>query len=421
MDLDLARSFLIALLIGALVGIDRERKKATEPGHSFGGIRTHILLALVGAASARLAVELAMPWTFPVTLAVVGAAVVASYIHQNRDQADAHGLTSEVAAIAVFLLGAMVVVGEPELAVALGVVTSAVLAYKQPLHGAVQRLDAQDLFAGLKLLIASFIVLPLLPDTAVDPWQAINPYRLWLLVILISALSLAGYVAVRWLGSTHGSAVTGLAGGLVSSTATTLSFARSSGKAGEGDGHALAAGILLAWLVMFARVLVLIAVINRSLLLTAWPPIAAMGVVTARLRRLALSRGAGRGARHKAAGGRGQQPLQPYCSGEGRGAVRRRSVDGQAGREASAGTRRVRCRCAGRSAPTSMRSRCRWPTPRARATVLRRPAPRSRSRSSPIRAVKCAIVLAFGARRCAQVAVATAAVLMTGLLAIWLA
>ena len=213
MDLDLARSFLIALLIGALVGIDRERKKAIEPGHSFGGIRTHILLALVGAASARLAVEPAMPWTFPVTLAVVGAAVVASYIHQNRDHADAHGLTSEVAAIAVFLLGAMVVVGEPELAVALGVVTSAVLAYKQPLHGAVQRLDAQDLFAGLKLLIASFIVLPLLPDTAVDPWQASNPYRLWLLVILISALSLAGYVAVRWLGSTHGSAVTGWPGG----------------------------------------------------------------------------------------------------------------------------------------------------------------------------------------------------------------
>ena len=139
-----------------------------------------------------------------------------------------HGLTSEMAAIAVFLLGAMAVAGEAELAVALGVVTSAVLAFKQPLHGAVRRLDTQDVFAGLKLLIASFIVLPLLPDTTIDPWQAINPYKLWLLVVLISALSLAGYVAVRWLGSTHGSAITGLAGGLVSSTATTLNFARSS-------------------------------------------------------------------------------------------------------------------------------------------------------------------------------------------------
>lgn len=280
MDLDTARNFLIALLIGALVGIDRERKKAAEPGQSFGGIRTHILLALVGAASARLSVELSMGWLFGVTLAVIGAAVVTSYLSNLREHDDAHGLTSEVAAIAVFLLGAMAVAGEADLAVALGVVTSAVLAFKQPLHGAVQRLDTQDVFAGLKLLIASFIVLPLLPDAPIDPWQAINPYKLWLLVTLISALSLAGYVAVRWLGSTHGSALTGLAGGLVSSTATTLSFARSSRDTAEDDGHALAAGILLAWLVMFVRVLVLIAVINRPLLLAAWPPIAAMGAVT---------------------------------------------------------------------------------------------------------------------------------------------
>ncbi len=421
MDLDLARSFLIALLIGALVGIDRERKKAIEPGHSFGGIRTHILLALVGAASARLAVELAMPWTFPVTLAVVGAAVVASYIHQNRDHADAHGLTSEVAAIAVFLLGAMVVVGEPELAVALGVVTSAVLAYKQPLHGAVQRLDAQDLFAGLKLLIASFIVLPLLPDTAVDPWQAINPYRLWLLVILISALSLAGYVAVRWLGSTHGSAVTGLAGGLVSSTATTLSFARSSRSAGEGDGHALAAGILLAWLVMFARVLVLIAVINRSLLLTAWPPIAAMGVVTgafavwhyragladARATRqqevavsnpFSLTAAAKVGAlfavvlltvklAEKQAPGLGVYVVAALAGSADVDAITLSMADAARTRDGLA------------QAPTAI----------AIAVVANT-------------AVKCAIVLAFGAGRVrAQVVVATAAVLITGLLVAGLA
>jgi uncharacterized membrane protein (DUF4010 family) len=280
-DLDLARNFLVALLIGALVGIDRERKKAVEGGHSFGGIRTHILLALVGAAAAWLTLERSMAWLFGIALAVVGAAVIAGYVRTSHPHDEAHGLTSEVAAITVFLLGAMAVAGEPALAVALGVVTSAVLAFKQPLHGAVRRLDTQDVFAGLKLLIASFIVLPLLPDTAVDPWQAINPYRLWLLVILISALSLAGYVAVRALGSTHGSALTGLAGGLVSSTATTLSFARGSRDDSAADGHAPAAGILLAWLVMFVRVLVLVAVVNQPLLAAAWPPIAAMGAMTA--------------------------------------------------------------------------------------------------------------------------------------------
>jgi uncharacterized membrane protein (DUF4010 family) len=280
MDLEVARNFLVALLIGALVGIDRERKKAAEPGGSFGGIRTHILFALIGAASAHLAHERAAPWVLVVALAVVGAAVVASYVRSARGQDEPQGLTSEMAAIAVFLLGAMAVAGEVELAVALGVVTSAVLAFKQPLHGAVRRLDTPDVYAGLKLLIASFIVLPLLPDKTIDPWHAINPSKLWLLVVLISALSLAGYVAVRWLGSARGSAITGLAGGLVSSTATTLNFARSSRDDANGDGHALTAGILLAWLVMFARIAVLIAVVNRPLLAAAWAPLAVMGATT---------------------------------------------------------------------------------------------------------------------------------------------
>ena len=282
MDLEVARNFLIALLIGALVGIEREKKKGVEPGPSLGGIRTYILIAMVGAASAWLAREMATPWAFFVTLALVGAAVVASYLRQNRNNGDAPGLTSEVAALAVCLFGAMAVVGQPELAVALAVVTSAVLAYKRPLHTLVGRIGAEDLFAGIKLLIASFIVLPLLPDATVDPWGAINPYTLWLLVILISALSLVGYAAVRWLGPAHGAAVTGIAGGLVSSTAATLSMARTSRSVPDpSQGHALLAGILLAWLVMLLRVAVLVAVVNRALLPALALPLAAMGAATA--------------------------------------------------------------------------------------------------------------------------------------------
>lgn len=283
MDLHIARNFLIALLIGALVGIEREKKKGIEPGHAFGGIRTYTLLALVGAASAWLGQSLQVPWILAVTLAVVGAAVVASHVLQNRGQAEgAPGLTSEVAALAVCLLGAMVVVGDAALAVALGVVTSAVLAYKQPLHGLVSRIDGEDLLAGIKLMIASFIVLPLLPDGPVDPWGAINPYKLWLLVILISALSLVGYVAMRWLGTARGTVITGLAGGLVSSTATTLSFARSSQQAqDDAEVHALASGTLLSWLVMLARVMGLVAIVNLALLPRVALPLAAMAVVTA--------------------------------------------------------------------------------------------------------------------------------------------
>lgn len=283
MDLEVARNFLIALSIGALIGIEREKKKDTEPGRSVGGIRTHILLALIGAASAWQAHALEMDWIFVVTLAIVGIAMVANSVRNPvRNQDSASGLLSEVAAFTACLLGGMVVVGNAALAVALAVATSAVLAYKQPLHGLVDRIGVDDIYAGIKLLIASFIVLPLLPDKAIDPWGALNPHSLWLLVVLISALSLVGYAAVRWAGTTHGLALTGITGGLVSSTAITLNFARSSQIQHEpAQTHAFSAGILLAWLVMFARGMILVAIVNTGLLRSIWIPFAAMGAVTA--------------------------------------------------------------------------------------------------------------------------------------------
>jgi len=134
-------------------------------------------------------------------------------------------------------------------------------------------------FAGLRLLIATFIALPLLPDKPIDPWGAINPYQLWLLVILISGLSLVGYALTRWLGPGKGTLITGLAGGLVSSTAVTLSFAKEASERPR-QATVLACGILIAWAVMFARVIVLVAVVNRPLLGDVLIPILAMGIVT---------------------------------------------------------------------------------------------------------------------------------------------
>ena len=135
---------------------------------------------------------------------------------------------------------------------------------------------------GVRLLIATFIILPLLPDRALDPWQALNPYKLWLLVILISSLSLVGYVATRWLGAGRGTAVTGITGGLVSSTAVTLSFARR-GREEPATAAALACGILLAWAIMFARVLVMALLVNPALLVPLLVPCAAMGLVAVAL------------------------------------------------------------------------------------------------------------------------------------------
>jgi uncharacterized membrane protein (DUF4010 family) len=279
-DVAVVWNFATALLIGALLGIERERHKREHDEQSIGGLRTFILFTLIGALGGWLTLALDSPWILAAALLGALAPVIAGYVLSARSQPDALGLTTELAAVAACLLGAMTTLGYRELAVGLGVMVAAVLAYKQPLHGLVQRLDREDVYAGLRLLIATFIVLPLLPDRPIDPWGALNPRSLWMLVLLISSLSLVGYVATRLLGAHQGIPLTGLTGGIVSSTAVTLAFAKQSQeRAYEAATPALASGILLAWSVMLVRVIVMVLVVNRALLPHILAPLAAMAVV----------------------------------------------------------------------------------------------------------------------------------------------
>jgi uncharacterized membrane protein (DUF4010 family) len=283
-DVETIQNFAIALLIGALVGIEREKRKIDDGQLATGGLRTFILVAEVGAIAGWMSQAAAMPWLLVAGLAAVALPVIAGYMLEARADPGALGLTTEMAAIATYLLGAMVMLGSRELAVGLAITTAAVLTYKQPLHVAVTKLGWDDVFAGVRLLIASFIVLPLLPNRAIDPWGALNPYSMWLLVLLISGLSLLGYVATRWLGSDKGTALTGLTGGLVSSTSVTLSFAQQSReRTGTGAACAFACGIMLAWCVMFGRVIAEVMVVNRALVASLLVPFAAMGVVAGAL------------------------------------------------------------------------------------------------------------------------------------------
>ena len=278
-DVEAVWNFATALLIGVLLGIERERHRREHDEQTIGGLRTFILFALIGALGGWLTLALDSPWILAAALVASLAPVLAGYVMSARTQPDALGLTTELAAVAACLLGAMTTLGYRELAVGLGVTVAAVLAYKQPLHGLVQRLDREDVYAGLRLLIATFIVLPLLTDEPIDPWGALRPRSLWMLVLLISSLSLVGYVATRLLGAHRGIPLTGLSGGLVSSTAVTLAFARQSrDPAYAGAGAALASGILLAWAVMFVRVVVEVLVVNPSLLGRVLVPFLAMAV-----------------------------------------------------------------------------------------------------------------------------------------------
>jgi uncharacterized membrane protein (DUF4010 family) len=275
-------NFATALLIGALLGIERERHRREHDEQTIGGLRTFILFTLIGALGGWLTQVLDSPWILAAALVAATAPVIAGYVISARTQPDALGLTTELAAVAALLLGAMTTLGFRELAVGLGVAVAAVLAYKQPLHGIVYRLDREDVYAGLRLLIATFIILPLLPDEPIDSWGALNPRSLWMLVLLISSLSLVGYVATRLLGAGRGIPLTGLTGGIVSSTAITLAFSRQSrDSAYSGAIPALASGIMLAWGVMSVRVLVAVLVVNRSLLPMLALPFGAMAAVTA--------------------------------------------------------------------------------------------------------------------------------------------
>jgi uncharacterized membrane protein (DUF4010 family) len=286
LDLLVFRNFAIALAIGALVGLEREKKKELEGDIGVGGLRTFILIAMTGAVGGWMSQVVGSPWILVAALLAVAAGVVAGYVVQGLRNPRFYGMTTEVAAVVVCLLGSACMLGYPEVAIALGIATSAVLAFKEPLHRLVARIGTEDIYAGVKLLIASFIVLPLLPDRTVDPWGAINPYKLWLLVVLISAISLVGYVAVRWLGPGRGTAVTGLAGGIVSSTAVTLTFAKQS-RSEPHEASTLSLGILIAWLVMAVRIVVLVAIVDVTLVPTILPPLVGAAVATLAMAGLA--------------------------------------------------------------------------------------------------------------------------------------
>ena len=289
-------NLLAALLIGALVGTEREKNKAASGNVGIGGVRTFTLFSLVGAFGALLAQSLGSPLVLAAAIAGVVALTAAGYVVQARTKPDAIGLTTETAALAVCLLGAACTAGYPELGLAGGIAVSAFLAYKESLHGLVAKLGPDDISAGVKLLAATFIVLPLLPKQPVDPWGALVPRSLWLLVILIAALSLVGYVATRALGPERGTAITGLTGGLVSSTAVTLTFAKRSREEKGATDDALAAGTFIAWGVSFARVVVLAAIVHAPLALKMLAPFTGMALVTAAMALVLLRRSQAAGA-----------------------------------------------------------------------------------------------------------------------------
>ncbi|MCC6847542.1 MAG: MgtC/SapB family protein [Deltaproteobacteria bacterium] len=270
----LALRFGAALGLGVLLGLERERSK-TPAG--FAGVRTFGLFAVTGAVAAFLDAALDRPWLALGLFAAVAALVVVSYaVSARRGEL---GITTEVSALLAFLMGYLCVAGHPMLAAGLAVASGGVLALKEWLHRLAGRIEPADVEATLKFAIVSIIVLPLVPNESFGPapLDVVNPYKIWLMVVLISGLNFASYVLVKTVGAEHGIGLTGLLGGLVSSTAVTLGFAQRSREA-PAQAAALGLGILVAWTVMFARVVVLVGAVAPGLAPRVAAAMAALGL-----------------------------------------------------------------------------------------------------------------------------------------------
>ena len=271
---DLFYRFGIALIIGILVGLERERSAQQTNQELLAGVRTFALFALAGCTAALLSELLKSPWPFVLVAVIIGGLLAVAYFVSSGRKG--HGLTTEVSAVVTILLGGLCYWDYLALAAAIGVVMTILLSFKLELHRFAQQISAEDIYATLKFAVITTVILPVLPNQSLGPppFDVLNPYRIWLMVVFISGISFLGYVLMKLVDAERGIGLTGLLGGLVSSTAVTMSLAERSQRH-PNLGRTFALAIILAWAVMFGRVLIEVAVVNRALLLVLWVPIAA--------------------------------------------------------------------------------------------------------------------------------------------------
>ena len=271
-DLDTLRGLAVAVGIGLLVGVERERRRA-EDGHGVAGVRTFALIALAGALAERVG---------GIGIALAGGFVALAALAAYRGSRDADpGLTTEVAMLVVFLLGVLAM-RELALAAGLGVGVALLLAAKSRVHRFVQRvLTDQELHDALLLAAAAAIVLPLLPDRSLDPWQVLNLRKLWLLAVLVMAINAAGHVALRAFGPRAGLLLAGLAGGFVSSTATIGGMGARARRL-PALATASASGAIASNVSTIVQIGIVVAALAPGLLVPlAWPLLSAGAVVLA--------------------------------------------------------------------------------------------------------------------------------------------
>jgi uncharacterized membrane protein (DUF4010 family) len=271
----------IALALGLLVGLQRQRADSRVAG-----VRTFPLITLCGAVAALAAPALGAWLVAAGALGLTAMLVVSNVAKMRADEHDS-GITTEVAALLMYAVGAYLVSGYAAAAVAVGGACTLLLHYKQPLHHLIDRMGERDVTAVMQFALITFVILPVLPDRAYGPYAVLNPHKIWWMVVLIVSISLGGYIAYKLLGARAGALLGGVLGGLISSTATTVSYARRTrddARDDQGEGAAVASAglaalvIVVASAVSFARVVVEVAVVAPQQFRAIGFPLGAMVV-----------------------------------------------------------------------------------------------------------------------------------------------
>ncbi|KAB0317509.1 MgtC/SapB family protein [Vibrio diabolicus] len=269
-------NLIIALLLGAIVGTQRGwvMRNSVE-GSRVAGIRTFSLVGLLGGLVGILA-NIYTPLLIGFAFIALVILTCIAFVIQQKKSGDV-SITGVVSIMVVFVLGNLAVSGEAVLAAAAAVITAVVLDNKRELHQALQKLQEYELDAALRLLLISIVMLPLLPNQSYGPWNALNPYEIWWMVVLIASISFVGYFAIKIGGAKRGILFTSVFAGLSSSTALTLQFSHLSREQAS-ISPLLASGILLSCGTMFPRLLIVLSVINPQLVKLLWPIVMAMMV-----------------------------------------------------------------------------------------------------------------------------------------------
>jgi uncharacterized membrane protein (DUF4010 family) len=274
---ELLKALLVSASLGALLGLERQwsGQRSHPKAETVAGARTFAVWGSLGTLCAWID-RAHQPGIF--LAGFVGMILLVALFLYRRVVRDRDiGLTTGGVSLATYLLGGLVAYGEVKTSVVVAVSLVVLLASKDWLHKMSQKFTSTDVYQALQFAAVTGIVLPLVPDHPYGPYGAFNPFNIWLMVVLVSGLGFAGYVAVRIFGENRGLAMTGLLGGLASSTATTLAMSRES-RARPGVGNICALAVILACTVMLGRVAILVGAVSPTLLATAAPWLAFMAV-----------------------------------------------------------------------------------------------------------------------------------------------